>query len=286
VIRNRSLLVIALSILLLPIMACSKSEDIPVQREIFGTPPTILNATVNVNETETLCDLTDELNVWLGQDVLTSLNLGLAYTELFFDVHVTDADSVDSVPGEDNILAVTATYVAPGQDPDAIVVEDSLVMFDDGSVNKFSYSQQSSINLDCSTSGSVTTCQQLIGFFLTSNDQVENDGHFTRGMATFNLTLPAVDTTLLVQDCLALPTIRGGAERVPISAAADLPFTIRIDATDRDGNISTWPVELPAVVQPNQFVCQGDECLCCFLANNVISGVCKGKPGLLGSCGG
>ena len=73
---------------------------------------------------------------------------------------------------------------------------------------------------------------------------------------------------------------------MPISAAAGIPFTIRIDAIDRDGNITTWPVELPVVVQPNRFICEGDECLCCFFANNVIGGPCAGKPGLIGSCGG
>jgi hypothetical protein len=267
-----------------PFEGCDAIQMVPPREDdIIDPSPAILSATLTLNETETVCDLTDALNVWLGMDILTEpLLLGMRYTELAFNAHVTDPDSDPSVPGEDDVLGVTATYVRTDQDPRFIRDEWSLVLFEDGSANKFSYTQQASVNLDCSTSPTgVTTCQPLDDFILTSNDPVENDGHFSRRVPTFNLTLPAADTPLLVQDCLAVE-----AAQVPIHAVADLPFTFRIDAVDRAGNITTWPVELPAVAQPTEFVCEGDECLCCFLKNSVISGVCRGKPGLNGICGG
>jgi hypothetical protein len=278
----------ALSVVLLPILACSKTDDIPAQREIFGAPPVIVNAELRVNETSTTCDFTDEYNVWLRDsglplEVNRPLFVGIGYTELDFEVHISDADSDPNVPGEDDILAVTATYVPPGQGggDGTIVTEESLVLFDDGSANKFSYSQQGSVNIKCTedTFGYIT-CQQLIDFILTSNDPIGNDGHFSRRMASFNLALSNIDTTLVVQDCLAVQ-----AFQVPISAGDNLPFTFRIDVVDRAGNITTWPTELPATVQSTEFVCEGDECFCCFLEFNALD-QCSGLPGLQGICGG
>ncbi len=279
-ILNRRLLLPAAAVALLPLMACSKTDDQPDQRRIFGSPP-IITATpiVRANPSEVRCDFTNVF-ISLGAPPDGTLIVGMKYSELEFVVPVSDPDSdPDPANGQDDILAVTATFVPPGQPGDVVQDEQSLVLFDDGGANKFSFTQIGSFNVDC-TSGPPVSCKPLSGFILTSNDQVAFDGTFERRLGAFDLQLEISETTQLVQDCLALD--KG---QVVIDVKSGSTFDFRVDAVDRAGNITTWPVPLPVTTQQTEFICEGDDCICCLI-QFATSSICSGLPGLSGACGG
>ena len=284
----------ALAVLaLLPLAACSKTDDQPEVREIFGSPPVITQTPIlNLNQTDVICDMTDPYRYiaqrdfgFLDQNQIAAdfedLEVGMTYTEIEFLVAVADEDDDPAIPGSDEILAVTATYVAPGQpdDEDAPPMnEETLVLFDDGSMNKFSYTQIGATDFICNE-GPPLNCNKINGNFLTSNDPVANDSLYTRRIATFDLALEVVDSLLLVQDCLALE--KG---QVILDVESEQPFDFRLDVVDRAGNITTWPTQLPAEAQKTTFLCTGDECLCCLL-RTTINQDCSGLPGFGGLCG-
>lgn len=286
---SRRLLTAMAALALLPLAACSKTDDEPAVREIFGTAPLITqqpSITVD-NEAHLNCDVADAyrfvaqqfgLDPNLVAADLADLEVGMDYTEFEISVTVADEDDDPAVPGQDDILAVTATFVPPGQPEGDTMEEESLVLFDDGSANKFSYTQIGTTNLVCSESGGFLVCERVSGFLLTSNDGQANDGKFTRRIAVFDLDLAANDTTLLLQDCLAL--VKGQAV---LDVNADQTFDFRLDVVDRAGNITTWPNPLPVTAQKTVFTCTNDECLCCLLQTAVFTD-CRQLPGYGGLC--
>ena len=320
-IGSRRLLTAVAVLALLPLAACSKTDDQPAVREIFGTPPVVTGTpTIELTETEVTCDLTDpyrfiaqrdfcalECDDQSGSDCFMiddacgragkcvevclvdldqvaadfeDLEIGMTYTEIAFSVSIADEDDDPSIPGQDDILAVTVTFIPPGQPDDGSTREEqSLVLFDDGSQNRFSYTQIGTVDIVCDESTGTLTCSRLSGFLLTSNDPTKNDGIYTRRIATFDLDLTVVDTLLLVQDCLAL-----AKNQVILDVNSGESFDFRLDIVDRAGNITTWPTPLPALAQKSTFICTGDECLCCLLQTTIFT-QCSQVPGFAGFCG-
>ncbi len=278
---------------LLPLAACSKTDDQPGVRQIFGASPVITaDPIVTSNETQLDCDVINP-NLFIAQRDFpfldqnqvaadfADLKMGMIYTELELLVEVADEDDDQAIPGVEDILAVTATYVPPGQ-PDhegaPPKAEHSLVLFDDGSQNKFSFTQIGTVDLICDE-GPPLTCRKISGFILASNDMTANDSIFTRRIATFDLNLENLDTLLFLQDCLALTK-----KQIILNVESGESFDFRLDVVDRAGNITTWPTPLPAIAQPSIFSCSGDECLCCLSVNSQFTN-CSGLAGFAGFCG-
>ena len=146
---------------LLPLAACSKTDDQPAVREIFGTPPVITaEPIISPNPSSVVCDMTDPYRFIAQRDFpfldpnqvaadLDDLVVGMTYTEIEFVVVVADEDDDPAIPGQEGILAVTATFVPPGQPEGSTKEEQSLVLFDDGSQNKFSYTQIGTVDIIC-----------------------------------------------------------------------------------------------------------------------------------------
>ncbi|MCZ6694988.1 MAG: hypothetical protein O7A63_00470 [Acidobacteria bacterium] len=291
-IGSRRLLMAVAVLALLPLAACSKTDDQPIVREIFGTPPVITSATIAAfDKREVRCDMTDPYRFIAQRDFpfldqnqvaidLDDLEVGMDYTEITFSVAVIDDDDDPDIAGQDNILAVTATFVPPGQPDDGSTKEEqSLVLFDDGSLNEFSFTQIGTVDLVCDESTGTLTCSRLGGFLLTSNDVNENDGSYERKIATFDLDLGVVDSVLLVQDCLAKVK-----NQVILDVDSGESFDFRLDVIDRQGNITTWPDPFPITAQKTTFYCAGDDCLCCLLEDPIFTN-CSGQNGFGGFCG-
>ena len=92
-----------------------------------GSPTIVGTPTVDLIETDVRCDMTDiflfVISLESGFDFLDKdqlaadledLEIGMEYTELSFSVEVADPDDDPAIPGQEDILAVTATYVPPG----------------------------------------------------------------------------------------------------------------------------------------------------------------------------
>ncbi|MEE9292047.1 MAG: hypothetical protein V3U83_03860, partial [Acidobacteriota bacterium] len=246
-IGSRRLLTAIAVLALLPLAACSKTDDQPGVRQIFGASP-VITGTPIVNSTEIQLDCNQEVidayrfisqrdfGGFLDQNQVAAdfmdLEVGMIYTELVLLVDVADEDDDKTIPGVEDILAVTATYVPPGQ-PDnedsPPKQEHSLVLLDDGSQNNFSYTQIGSIDIVCDE-GPPLTCRRISGFILTSNDMTANDSTFTRRIATFDIDVPLVSTVLLLQDCLALT--KG---QIVLNVESGESFDFRLDVVDRAG---------------------------------------------------
>jgi len=258
---------------------CSKSEDQAAKRQLFGSPPQITSVTIP-DESQQIrtvtCDFTTVLkgrlcDLGAPMDIQEDGPITLVgrYTEAVFEVTVTDSDGID------NLLFVGASYVKPDT-----TQESTLVLFDDGSVNRFPQSQAdqlSGVGQDCIVNETQCFCQGAKIYEVTSSDALAGNGIFTRAAAF----LPPGPPDIL-RDCIMSAT-----EQVPITIEGGTSLTFRIDAVDRDGNLDTWDTNPTVSVltydssDTTFFTCTGDECGCCiFLNPNLYYEVCPGKPGL------
>ncbi len=258
---------------------CSKSEDVPVGNTLFGSPPQIqvVSVTEPAQQTSTVtCDFTTILKGRLcalgaPTDIQEDGPITIVgrYTEAVFQVTVSDPEGIE------NVLFVGASYVKPDS-----TQESTLVLFNDGSENRFPQSQAeqgSGVGQDCVVNETECYCQGAKVYEVTSNDASKTDRIFTRALAF----LPPGPPDIL-RDCIM--TVR---EQVPITIEGGTNLTFRIDAVDRDGNLDTWDSKPGVSVltydssDPGFFTCTGDECGCCiFLNPNTYPSECTGKPGL------
>jgi hypothetical protein len=112
--------------------------------------------------------------------------------------------------------------------------------------------------MDDTTTTTVPVCD-IATYKLNTNDQIKGDHLFTRGFAFFTLRQSLIAEGSL-QDCIAKEKAQA-----PYSAAGTQTFEFTIEAVDRQGNLTEWAEKLRAEVVNNQFICTGDECLCCFI---------------------
>lgn len=271
----------ALALALLPLGACSKTQDTAPETKIFGQPPVFESTPIldpGLPESVS-CDFTNAFNVGLPKRLGANLQVagpvfvGGTYTQLAMHAKVSDPN------GLSDILLVSASFIP---DPTATVKQEAtLVLFDDGSTLKFDYTQTGIVEEDCNSSSGTVTCQQAVSIKLTSNDPIKGDGNYTRQFALVNLNTQGPGAAFF-RDCVATQN-----HQAPFASQPGVQLSFRIDAVDNEGNLTTFPTRLLATAVPSTFTCSGDPCLCCFLRlgiQDVTSpdGQCRGLPGLFG----
>jgi len=183
---------------------------------------------------------------------------------------VKKSQSSNSTTTQNNILLVGASYEPPDSK-----TETTLVLFDDGGFSKFKNSQQNPTpGEDCEirTDGSCVCAGAL--WDVTSGDITAKDNVWTRKMAFVNR-----QTQPFLKDCI----MRDRHETLAL-ALPGTTFTFKIEAVDRQGNLSTWPTRLVGVSDSNfgQFACNGDPCGCCFLwTGSPADPMCNNLPGMV-----
>lgn len=291
-----------LSLAVLAALSCSKTQDTAPERRIFGNPPTIQSVDPVFYDAEipTECNFTDIVLALFCQfqylDVEPQTGTGFTvvfsadkkerfirysdqpttepgvfiqgtYSELTFKVRATDPEST---PQQSNILLVSASYIKPDSKS-----ETSLVLFDDGSENAFRFEQEAQSAENCTVdleSGSCV-CQGAV-YDIKSGDLQKGDELFTRKFALIN---PRGNEFFL--DCI-MRTKNVIGDYFEEGSTIDF----KIEAVDRQGNMSAWPDKLTAVAGPGSFVCNGDSCGCCMMhAHSQMADIseCKGLTGMV-----
>jgi len=276
-----------LAMVALAAVSCSKTQDTAPERRVFGDPPTIQHVddqeSVFYNKDKFIqCDFSQVMSDYLCENSIPNVDFQPGggyppdasrppsqaggvfiegkYGEITLKARVTDPNSPPP-PAPSNILLVSASY----PEPPSFKTETSLVMFDDGSFNKFRFPQKViRVGLDCQVDGSGNCHCFGARWNLTSTDDTSGDGEYTRRLAVVDktsLTYPGSDGFL--QDCIMRET-----GETPILASQGDVYTLKIEAVDRQGNLATWPTKLRAVVGTSSFGCNGDPCGCCILVSD------------------
>lgn len=284
-----------LPLAVLTTLSCSKTQDTAPERRIFGDPPTIQSVPqdffddafhVRCDFTEILvkqiCELSGEGRIsveaqpgvgWVrGRDPalgsIPTTDAGVfvegTYGEATFKVKAVDPNST---PEQNNILLVSASYIQPDSKS-----ETSLVLFDDGAENKFMFPQRKDgVGESCEVDTDGLCHCSLTSYPLDSGDTDKNNGEFTRRLAFHN---PNANPYLL--DCI----MRDRHDTL-IFAPTGTTFEFKIEAVDRQGNLSSWPQQLPLTTTGDSFDCTGDPCGCCILQVGGLTDECQGLPGLI-----
>jgi hypothetical protein len=293
-----------LAVAVLAALSCSKTQDTAPERRVFGDPPTIVSVEQSFDpQAHAECDFSNIVRAGFCADGVTDLQLqtGRGWTvafdgpdrtnrhivfsdvettepgvfieghhaEAIFRVKVTDPNSVPG--GKSDILLVSSSY----RQPDS-TSETTLVLFDDGSSNKFALAQIQQPPAEACTvdiDSGVCECHRA-DYQNTSGDQTSNDGTFTRKFA-----LTQGETSGFLKDC-----IMQSKKELPVTAPVGSTFTFKIEVVDREGNLVTWPTNLTGKTVVDQFVCNGDSCGCCYL--HTVSQLanlpeCKGLDGMI-----
>ncbi|MBI1951984.1 MAG: hypothetical protein HYS34_11565 [Acidobacteria bacterium] len=278
-------------------LSCSKTQDTAPERRIFGDPPTIQTVEQNFFDPAfhvscdfseivvgQVCELSGEAKIivepqpgpgWVrgrkpGLGSVVNPEAGVfvegTYGEATMRVTVTDPNSTSA---QNNILLVSASFIKPDSKN-----EDSIVMFDDGAENHFMFPQRvSTPGESCTGVNDPTeaTCKCVgTSYPLDSGDTNKNDDEFTRRLAFHK---PTANPYLL--DC-----IQRDRHATLILASTGTTFTFKIEAVDRQGNLSTWPQSLPLTTGDDSFDCTGDPCGCCVLQFGGLDSACNGLEGM------
>jgi hypothetical protein len=299
-----------LPVAVLAALSCSKTEDTAPERRLFGDPPIITS--VNFDHIDDTgqevpgfgtkafirCDFTeiivDELCGFGYPDVQTIAGGGWTvdpatgkgsvgnnpttepgifiegtYGEVIFKVSVTDPNSTTA---QNNLLLVGASYKVPDS-----TTETTLVLFDDGGSTKFFNKQENPTPGEFCVHKPDGSCEcSGPGWNVTSGDTAAKDNVWTRRMAFVNS-----ETRPFLKDCI----LRDRAETLA-SAPPGTTLTFKIEAVDRQGNLTAWPSNLVGITDSNfgKFACNGDPCGCCYLFTQDASDVrCNNLPGMVGS---
>ena len=282
---------------LVSIASCSKTQDTAPDRRVFGAPPTI-QAVETDNpiwfdpKKPIACDFTQVIEAmicYLGgpndlqaqpgggwtNGVIDNTNprtdpgvfIEGTYGEAIFRVRASDPDST---PAQNNILLVSASFKETDSN-----TEKSLVVFDDGSFNQFKNSQRKGPPGEDCEIFSDGSCDCKLGIYdVTSGDQTANDGLYTRKVGLYD-----VRATPFLLDC-----IMREAHETLLIAGQSSTVSFKIEAVDRQGNLTAWPENLTAVTdsQINGYKCNGDSCGCCILQNSGLPEECHQLPGMVG----
>jgi hypothetical protein len=256
--------------ILLPLLACSKTEDVAPEKRIFGAPPVIETVDVDVHPQFGFeCDFSEIMETKLcaetqATDIEAFPNILIrgSYTRLFITARVTDPNTTFDTDGNidrSDLLLVAASYTEVDTQTKP-KPETTLVLFDDGSeTTGFTRRQRSSTGEDCTIDPNVgCTCQARI-YQLTSRDEEKNDSRFTRGFG-----FVGQGAAPYVEDCIMQ------SEQLAYSfTPPNNRFEFRIDAVDKSGNLTTWGERPIITTGEDTFTCTGDECGCClFISSN------------------
>jgi hypothetical protein len=298
-----------LPVAVLAALSCSKTQDTAPERRLFGEPPTIRSVSFEHTDDTGLevpgfgpktfisCDFTDivvsnicELGApglvaeagggwtydvdaqrgFIGSNPTSVPGIFIQgrYGEAIFKVNVTDPNSTTA---QNNLLLVGASF-----EPPESKTETTLVLFDDGGISKFKNSQQHPTpGEDCDVNPDGSCVCNLATWDVTSGDSPAKDDVWTRKMAFVN-----GQTQAFLKDCI----MRDRHETLAL-APPGTTFTFKIEAVDRQGNLTTWSNKLVGVTDSNlgEFACNGDPCGCCFLwTESPTDPLCKGLPGMTG----
>jgi hypothetical protein len=305
----RTIRSVLLPMAVLAVLSCSKTQDTAPERRLFGDPPTIRSVTFEHTDdtgqevpgfgpkTFVSCDFTEivtnnlcELGApglvaqagpgWtfdfstghgaVGNNPSTQPGIFIqgTYGEAIFKVDVVDPNSTSA---QNNLLLVGASY-----DPPDSKTETTLVLFDDGAITKFQNSQKNPTpGEDCTVNGDGSCLCSLAKWDVTSGDGTANDNLWTRKVAFVN---PRAQPFLL--DCI----MRDRHETLTLAPSSST-FTFKIEAVDRQGNLTTWPSKPVGVTDSGvgNFACNGDSCGCCFLwFMDPSNPECHGLEGMTG----
>ena len=238
---------------------------------LFGFPPTIESVSFEANPQQAVrCDFARIVEGYVcslgipGATAEPGVFIDGTFTHVRIGAKVTDPDST---PTQSNVLLAAASFISPDT-----LAETSLVLFDDGSASVFSYLQKSIVPEDCTDDGSgVCTCNPK-RYPVQSGDVLAGDTVFTRDLAFVDRI--SISSALL-QDCI-LQQYRD----VSLDFMAGSTLEFRIEAVDRQENLTAWPSRPTITIGTGSFSCTGDECGCCLLTSGEPTVDCKGKPGM------
>ncbi|PYT37633.1 MAG: hypothetical protein DMF52_02890 [Acidobacteria bacterium] len=283
-------------------LSCSKTQDTPPERRVFGDPPRILSVDplpadltqhADCPFTEVMRSYYCKFNIhdvqfmagggWappgapddgIPDSTVPGVFIEGTYDEVVLRAKVTDPNSPPP-PGQSNILLVSASFPEPLTNPP--VKETTLVLFDDGSNTRFPVPQRvTTIAEDCVVDfrGNCSCFQAR--FDVLSGDELgkAGDGTYTRRLGFVEVHSMSDAGTKFLQDCIMEST---GA--TPFLAEAGWTYAFKIEAVDRQGNLGTWPTKVSAVIGPGSFACKGDPCACCIMQSAEPAADCHGVEG-------
>ncbi len=292
-----------LSLAALAALSCSKTQDTAPERRVFGDPPTIQSVDESFDPQAIIsCDFTNIVSASLCEfgiiDVQPQTGTGFTvvfsgpnrevrtivysdtpssepgifiegtHGEFIFKVKVTDPNSVPG--GQTNILLVSSSFVQPETN-----VETSLVLFDDGSSNQFSYPQNVIQGENCTVNPNGScTCASAVYKVRSGDAPPGGDGIYTRKFAVTNQA-----ASPFLNDCLMSTKYE-----TPYYTPPQSTIQFKIEAVDRQGNLTAWPTKLTGTTANNTFACHGDSCGCCYLhwvSQLASQEECRGLPGLI-----
>src|SRR5437867_8224327 len=153
---SRTIHAAVLSLVALAALSCSKTQDTPPGRRVFGDPPKILSVDplppdltkhARCEFTEIMRSYYCKFNIHDVQFMAGGVFIEGDYDEVVLRAKVTDPNSPPP-PGQSNILLVSASFPEPLINPP--VKETTLVLFDDGSNTRFPVPQRvTTIAEDC-----------------------------------------------------------------------------------------------------------------------------------------
>lgn len=250
--------------------ASFRAPDFVERRPVFGFPPTIQSVSASSSPQQSaLCDFAKIVEGYLCTFGIVAAKadpgifIGGTFTHVDIQARVTDPDST---PEQSNVFLVTATFIHPETHN-----EVSLVLFDDGSTSRFPVLQRSYLPEDCTVDEYGCDCRTK-SYAVVSNDAVTRDDLYTRTIA---LVDPRTPSLALLQDCI-LEQYR----ETLLVFAVGTTLDFKIEAVDRQGNFSSWPLRPTAQVGTGSFSCTGDACGCCLLTSTDPSAECHGRPGM------
>jgi hypothetical protein len=283
----RRFLAVGTAILVAAGLGCSKTQDTAPESRLFGAPPAITGVDVSLSTASVSCDVTDVIRGFFCGDfpdfVITFQNPAIrvsgTYSRVLFKVQASDPDSTAS---SNDILLTSASYVTTeGGEVDEV----SLVLLDDGSSNLFDSTQKGTHGEACKIDQANGMCGcGLATYKLASNDGMAGDGTYSRTFAFVvpgGQGYPAGFGGDILQNC-----IQNANREAPAAGGGFIgrPIEFKIEATDRSGNLTAWPVKPAINIATTTYDCTGDECACCLM-READPFFCGGKPGSMGPPG-
>lgn len=242
----------------------------------YGPPPNIESSSVQLFEERTQCDVTRMFLDYLctqGLEGFSTINpvvIDGTYSVLEVSARVTDADTTAQ---ENDVSAVQAELVRSFDSPGPI-----LDLQDDGSLTAFVQEQIFPIfPEDCfedPVQGSCT-CREA-SYDTYSHDEVAADTAYSRAPALFTSSPLFLPLQVFLMDCVM--AARGREPLLYPDPEVEREVVLR--ATDRQGNVTTWPAPTRVTVAPSTATCSGDDCLCCVMFSHNPA-ECAGRSGLI-----
>ena len=305
----RSSLTLILALALVTLAGCSKTEDSAPDRTIFGTPPVIQSASVEVNPNATAtCDFTDAFN-FAFICVLTTNDTGegpvdcseccadnfncagkglrkcAKVTEFGVQVCYECRPLVLSVPTTVTVNYTELVFRANVSDPDSPTPSESDPDRSDVLAVTASFKDEdnkvedSLVLLDDGSANTFPFGQRSATFAQDCNYTA--DGLICQGIkyqVSSGDPAPGGDGTFTRHFAFANdsnPTSEliqdcAAKQNGVVGKKTVVPeLRFLIEAVDRSGNIASWPDELLGGDHGSSLTCSGDRCFCCFLGTQL-----------------